>query len=113
MVCNLIYITASNIEEARRIARSLVEKRLVACVNIVPEIESLYWWEEKVCEDKEVLILAKTTKAKTKQVIEEVKKIHSYKVPAISVFDIVEGNEDFLEWITSEVSKGVEKGEKT
>ncbi len=106
MAYNLIYVTAPDIEEARRIARTLVEKRLVACVNILPQIESVYWWDEKFCEDKEVLILAKTTKAKIKQVIEKIKKIHSYKVPAISVFDIVEGNEDFLNWILSEVGKG-------
>jgi len=103
MAYSLIYITASNIEEARRIAKMLVEKRLVACANIVPKIESLYWWEGKINCEEEALIFAKTVREKVKNVIEEVKRLHSYEVPAIVSFDISEGNEDFLDWIFGEV----------
>ncbi|MEW6188964.1 MAG: divalent-cation tolerance protein CutA [Actinomycetota bacterium] len=103
MAFSLIYITAANIDEARRIARTLVRKRLVACANIVPRIESFYWWQGKICEDEEVLIFAKTKTRLVKEVISEVKKVHSYEVPATLSFDISEGNPDFLDWIAQEV----------
>ncbi|MDI6689113.1 MAG: divalent-cation tolerance protein CutA [Actinomycetota bacterium] len=103
MAFSLIYITAANIDEARRIARTIVEKRLVACANIVPRIESFYWWQGKICEDEEVLIFAKTEMRLVKEVLSEVKGLHSYEVPAILSFDISEGNPDFLDWIAQEV----------
>lgn len=103
MAYSLVYITTSDIEEARRIAKTLVEKRLVACANIVPEIESLYWWEGKINCEEEALIFAKTVREKVKNVIEEVKKLHSYEIPAIVSFDVLEGNKNFLDWISEEV----------
>ncbi|MDI6891921.1 MAG: divalent-cation tolerance protein CutA [Actinomycetota bacterium] len=103
MVYSVVYITTSDIEEARRIAKTLVEKRLVACANIVPEIESLYWWEGKINREKEALIFVKTVREKVKNVIEEVKKLHSYEIPAIVSFDVSEGNKNFLDWISEEV----------
>lgn len=103
MAYSLVYITTSDIEEARRIAKTLVEKRLVACANIVPEIESLYWWEGKINCEEEALIFAKTVREKVKNVIEEVKKLHSYEIPAIVSFDVSEGNKNFLDWISEEV----------
>ncbi len=103
MAFSLIYITAVNIDEARKIARTLVEKRLVACANIVPKIESFYWWQGEISEHEEVLIFAKTETRLVKEIISEVKKLHSYKVPAILSFDISLGNPDFLDWIAKEV----------
>ncbi len=102
MTYSLIYITASDIKEARFIARDLLEKRLVACVNIVPGVESHYWWGGKICEGTEALIFAKTTESKARDVILEVKEIHSYKIPAISVFNISGGNMEFMDWIEKE-----------
>jgi len=100
----IIYITASSMEEGNKIAKQLVEKRLAACCNIIPEIKSLYWWEGKICEDKEVLILVKTVKEAFGKIVEEVKKIHSYDVPEIICSPIEDGYNDYLNWIEKEVN---------
>ena len=99
---SLIYITTPNVKEARDIAQNLLEKRLVACVNIVPGVESHYWWNGDICESTEALVFAKTTEEKTEDVISEVKEVHSYEIPAISVLKISDGNTDFLKWIENE-----------
>jgi len=99
---SLIYITTSDVKEARSIARRLLEERLVACANIVPGVESHYWWKGDICESTEALLFVKTTDSKTSDVISKVKSIHSYDVPAISVIKISDGNTDFFEWIKEE-----------
>jgi periplasmic divalent cation tolerance protein len=101
----LIYITASDFEEAERIARGLVEGRLVACANIVPRITSIYWWDDQVCEEEETLIVAKTARELVDQVVQAVKKAHSAEVPAILAIDVVDGNTDFINWLHGEVRK--------
>ncbi len=102
---NLIYITTVNLDEARRIGRTLVEKRLAACANIIPIVQSIYWWKEKIYDEEEALMFVKTTKERVEEVIAEVKKLHSYEVPAIDVLDISAGNPDYLNWISKEVIK--------
>lgn len=99
----LIYITAANLEEARAIARALVEKRLAACANIIRPVESLYWWQEKICQEEEVAIFVKTKKERVDDVISETKKIHSHSVPCIIALDIMAGNPEYLDWISKEV----------
>lgn len=100
---NLIYITTVNLDEARRIGRTLVEKRLAACANIIPIIQSIYWWKGKIKGEEEAVMFVKTTKERVEEVIAEVKKLHSYEVPAIDVLDISAGNPDYLNWISKEV----------
>ncbi len=97
-----VYITCSNLEEARRIARHLLERRLIACANIFP-IKSMFWWEGKIEECDEVGMIVKTKAEKFKELREEVKKIHSYSVPCICSFVVEEGNKDFLDWIEKTV----------
>lgn len=96
------FITTGDLEGARKIARVLLEKRLVACCNIVPKIESLYWWKGSIEDEKEALIILKTRKEKTEEIIKEVKKIHSYEVPAVDFVGISAGSREFLEWIGKE-----------
>lgn len=98
----LIYVTCKDIEEAKKISKNLLEKRLIACANMFP-INSMYWWEGKINEDKEVALIIKTKKEKFAEIKKKIKKIHSYKVPCILSFDIKRGNEDFLNWIKKEV----------
>jgi len=95
----VVFITASSHEEAEKIASGLVEKKLVACVNIFPGIQSLFWWEGNLCREQEVFMMAKTRAALFPQVRDEVKKLHSYKVPEIILLPIAEGSADYLEWI--------------
>ena len=91
-------------EEGNKIAKQLVEKRLAACCNIIPEIKSVYRWEGKICEDKEVLIIVKTLRKTFKKIIEEAKKIHSYDVPEIICSPIEDGSNDYFDWIEKEVN---------
>ena len=98
----VVYVTASDVEEAKRIARAVVEERLAACANIYPEIRSIYWWQGKVEESSEAALVLKTRKELVPKLIERVKQLHSYTVPCIIALPITEGNREFLEWIKSE-----------
>lgn len=98
----LVYITTSSLEEAEKIGKTLVEERLAACVNIIPEIHSFYWWEGKLCRDKEAVLLAKTTWEKKEELIKRVKEIHSYTLPGIIVLPVEGGLKEFLQYLKEE-----------
>jgi len=97
-----VYITCESLDEARKIARHLLEKRLIACANIFP-VRSLFWWEGRIEECNEFVIIVKTKAEKFKELRDEIKKIHSYSIPCICAFVVEEGNKDFLEWIEKTV----------
>ncbi|NPB05876.1 MAG: divalent-cation tolerance protein CutA [Aquificae bacterium] len=99
----VVFITAP-VEEAPKIARFLVEKKLAACVNAVEEVRSLYWWEGKIEDDKEGLLIVKTRLDLFEKLKEEVKKVHPYCVPEIIALPIVAGNEEYLKWVDETVS---------
>ena len=101
----IVFMTASSREEADKIAELLVEKRLAACVQIISDIKSVYWWEGKICRDDEVLFTAKTTWQLFPELAEEVKKLHSYEVPEIVFVPIREGSKNYMDWI-EEVTRG-------
>jgi periplasmic divalent cation tolerance protein len=98
----LIYITASSDEEARTIARTLVEERLAACANILGRIGSVYWWENELQEDDEVALIVKSTDALVPRIVERVKALHSYDCPCVVALPIAAGNAAFLDWIGAE-----------
>jgi periplasmic divalent cation tolerance protein len=100
----LIYITASSDEEARTIARALVEERLAACANILGAISSIYWWDGKLREDGEVAFIAKTTATLVPRVVERVKALHSYDCPCVVAVPIEAGNAAFLDWIGNQTA---------
>jgi periplasmic divalent cation tolerance protein len=103
MKVNLIYITAKDKAEARKIGSELLESKLAACVNIIDNMNSLYVWEGKIQDDKEVILIAKTTEARVPLLIEKVKTLHSYDCPCIVSIPVSDGNDEFLEWIANEV----------
>ncbi|NVK17984.1 MAG: divalent-cation tolerance protein CutA [Methylocystaceae bacterium] len=105
MQIHLVYVTCANTDEARTIAQDLVRNRLVACVNILGEIQSLYWWNDAVQEDRETAFFAKTTAENIDGVVKRVKEMHSYDCPAILTTPIENGNEDFLKWVGNECQK--------
>ncbi|MGB9827521.1 MAG: divalent-cation tolerance protein CutA [Thermosphaera sp.] len=100
----VVLITASTREEALKIGRMLVEAKLAACVNIVRDVTSIYWWEGKVEEGGELLLIVKTTFEKLESLIKEVRKIHSYSVPEIIAIPVVAGNPDYLRWVRESTS---------
>src|SRR3989304_1497036 len=90
----IILITAGSVEEGERIAGSLVDNHLAACVNLVPSVKSVFFWEGKTDQQSEVLLLAKSRKALLNQIIEHVKKIHSYSVPEVIAIPVIGGLEN-------------------
>ncbi len=101
---SLIYVTTSNRDEALTLARSLVTARLVACANVLDSATSLYWWEGKVQEEPEAVIICKTRAALVDSVVARVTELHSYACPCIVVLPIIAGNPAFLQWIEAETA---------
>lgn len=101
----VVFVTVGNSKDAASLAKSLVEKRLVACVNLLPGVVSWYWWEGKVTEDQEVLLMMKTSRDKFAAVEKEVLRLHSYAVPEVIALQIVEGSKNYLNWIEESVKE--------
>jgi periplasmic divalent cation tolerance protein len=98
----MIYITAKNAAEAEAIGSALVEERLVACVNIIEKVRSIYRWKGVVERESEAVIIAKTKETLVDKVIARVKALHSYEVPCIEAIPIVNGLPEYLRWICDE-----------
>jgi len=94
-----IYFTASSAEEGRRIARELVSRRAVACANIISQIESIYWWEDKIEQDQEVAVLCKSRSALFESARKIIVSLHSYDVPCITSWQLTKVSADYAAWI--------------
>ena len=99
----VLIITASNPEEAQQIANLLLNHKKAACVNIVPGVSSLFWWQGKIDSAQESLLMVKTKTSLLGEIITLIKQIHSYDVPEIIALPVVGGNQDYLDWIGREV----------
>ena len=99
----VIFVTTSTEEEAGNIAELLLDQRKAACANIVPKVDSLFWWQGRLDSAQESLLIIKTKASLLPDVVSLVKGIHSYEVPEIIAMPIIGGNEDYLKWIHSEV----------
>jgi periplasmic divalent cation tolerance protein len=96
---SVVFMTASSHEEAENIAENLVSHKLAACVNILPNMKSFYWWDDKVCKDDELLLVAKIKTSLFKDLEKAVKKLHSYDVPEIILLPIENGSNAYLQWM--------------
>ncbi len=104
----VVLITVPEEEDARRIAGELLEKKLAACVNILPAIQSIYIWQGAVQNDREVLLLVKTRAALFRdQLVPAVKAIHPYDVPEIIALPVLMGSQSYLDWIAAETSTSI------
>jgi periplasmic divalent cation tolerance protein len=99
----IVLTTAGSEEEAQKIARHLVEHTLAACVNIIPQVESIYRWQGKVEEAREWLLIIKTTAAAFEPVRQAIAKLHSYELPECICLTIEDGSPGYLEWIADSV----------
>lgn len=95
----ICYVTCRKLEEAQKIASTLVEEKIAAGVNIVNEIQSIYRWKGKVCDNKEHLLIITTKKENFAKLEEKVKQLHSYEVPEIIALPIIDGSFEYLDWI--------------
>ena len=104
-----VYMTAGSLEEAKNIGQMLVEQNLVACVNLLENMTSIYKWEDKLEEGQEVVMIAKTRKTLMPKLIETVNSLHSYDCACILELPIQGGNPEFLSWIETETEVTEEK----
>lgn len=95
----VIFITTKDTAQARTVARKLLDDKLAACVNVVSGVQSLFWWEGKVDEAAEVLLVVKSRKKLFAKLQRAVRAAHSYQVPEIIALPIVAGNKEYLNWI--------------
>jgi periplasmic divalent cation tolerance protein len=96
------YITAPDVEAARRIGKILLVERLAACVNILPGMESHYWWEGRIESAQEAVLIAKTREGLREAMIERVREAHPSETPCIVFLPVTAGHPDYLDWIASE-----------
>ncbi len=96
---SVVFVTVGNEEEAASIAGALVAEKLVACVNIVPRIRSVYWWKGEVCDEPEVLMIMKTRTSLFLDLQSRVRELHSYEVPEIIAFPVSDGLPAYLDWV--------------
>lgn len=103
----VVFCTTPSAKVARKIAKRLLEKNLIACVNIVSNLSSIYKWKNEICIDKEALMIIKTSKKRLKKLEDEIIKFHPYDTPEIIALKIKFGNAKYLKWI-----KNTTKGNK-
>jgi periplasmic divalent cation tolerance protein len=99
----VVYVTAESRKEADKIAQTLVEERLAACVSIVPEIYSRYRWKGRIEYSKELLLIIKTVPARYKKLEKRIRSLHSYSVPEILALPVLEGNPAYCKWLKESV----------
>lgn len=95
----LVLTTAGSADEAKKIARALVERRLASCVNIVPRIESVYRWKGQVESAEEWLLVIKIRAAAFERVRDAIEELHSYELPECIMLEIAEGDKAYLDWL--------------
>jgi periplasmic divalent cation tolerance protein len=100
----LVLTTAGSADEARKLAEALVDRRLAACVNIVPQIESVYRWQGKVERAAEWLLIIKTQASAYKRVRDAIKELHSYDLPECVMLEVCDGDHEYLDWIRKNTS---------
>ncbi|MBG87535.1 MAG: divalent-cation tolerance protein CutA [Verrucomicrobiales bacterium] len=100
----VVLVTAPDIDVARNVAKAVLEQKKAACANIVPQIESHYWWEGKLESSNEVLIVFKTTEKALHQLEHVVREEHPYDTPEIVCTEITRGNDRYLNWLSDSVN---------
>ncbi|MDB5049790.1 MAG: cutA [Fibrobacteres bacterium] len=102
MSATVAYITARDREQALLIGKALLESRLVACINLIDRMKSMYWWEGRLEEAEECILIAKTVDSRHEEIIRRVKELHSYLIPCVVFWPLSGGNAEYLSWIEKE-----------
>ena len=99
----VIFVTAKDKAQAQQIARRLLQEKLIACANIIPGVNSFFWWEKKIDQSQETLLVIKSKKSLFGKIVKIVKACHSYSVPEIIALPIVQGEKNYLKWLKESV----------
>ncbi len=106
MSYTIVLMTTATREEAENITRKLLDQKLIACANIVGPVASLFWWKEKISQEKEFLVLMKTHSDIFDKLATIIKQMHSYEVPEIIAVPIAKGEQTYLKWLDGTLRKG-------
>ena len=98
-------MTASSKGEAKKIVRSLLEEKLIACANMIDSVSSVFWWQENIKEEKEVLVIMKSHQELFNKVSTRIREVHSYDTPEILALSIVDGSSQYLEWMNKVLNR--------
>lgn len=104
-----VTITTPNKKITNKIIKVLLNQNLVSCVNVISGIKSVYWWENKINKTDEYLLICKTIKSKFKEIVKKVRENHPYKVPEILCYDILDGEQNYLKWISCYTKNATKK----
>ena len=104
MYC-VVLITVKDAEEAEKIARGLLEDKLIACANIIQGVKSLFWWEGALDSANELMVVVKTRRVLFDKVVKKVRKLHSYNVPEIIALPVIKGYNPYLKWINDSTKR--------
>jgi len=95
----IVLVTVPNKLQANKITKFLLKQKLAACVNIIPKMDSFFWWQGKIDKAKELLLVIKSKKSLFKKLKKAIKSKHPYSVPEIIALPVILGNKDYLDWI--------------
>jgi len=102
----IVMVTGGSVRECKKIARHLLDQRLIACANVIPMVRSLYRWQGKIADEKECLMILKSARQHFPSLRAEVEKLHSYSVPEVIALPIIDGAPNYLNWIAESVAIG-------
>jgi periplasmic divalent cation tolerance protein len=102
----VVLSTCASPQEAERLARSLVEQRLAACVNVLPGVASHYWWQGRIETAEECLLLIKSSRESFDQLRSAIEQVHSYEIPEVIALPVVDGAANYLNWIDLNLAAG-------
>lgn len=101
---HLVYVTTGSVDEARHLARTLLQERLAACANIVAAMQSLYWWDGRIQDGDEAVLLLKTRSSLVEELTSRIMALHSYDCPCVVAVPVAGGNAAYLDWVLAEAS---------
>ena len=102
----LVYVTASSVDEADKLATLLVKENLIACANILGASSSIYRWEGQLMKENEIVSIFKTSSKSIKKLLARINELHSYECPSVVVLNVDDGNKNFLDWIENSTNLG-------
>ena len=100
----MVFVTVPGLKDGNRMSKEILTSRLAACVTVIPGVRSMYWWEGKLAQAKEAMLVVKTTRSQYRRLERKILELHSYKVPEIIAVPVVAGLPQYIEWVGDEVA---------